>query len=143
VVEGSTAVYGDSGEVFIIYSGSGYWTKYYQLGQLKYKGGNPLEKIHWDKKSTSIFSLSETVNGCGHASYVTDTAGKRWVCYHAYIGPDTSSGRYVFLEPYEVNSSGVTIGNGSGHPAGLDVEQQAALNPIPVRQKIAGFHTVE
>ncbi|MBQ7170939.1 MAG: family 43 glycosylhydrolase [Clostridia bacterium] len=139
VVEGATAVYADDGTVYLIYSGSGYWTVYYQLGQLKYVGGDPLEKSSWEKRPTPILSLSEEVNGCGHASYFTDLDGQRWICYHAYIGKDTSSGRYAFVEPYTADKNGVVIGSGSEHPAPLDTEYTVKLNPMPLSEKIGGF----
>ncbi|MBQ2733262.1 MAG: hypothetical protein IJF74_03810, partial [Clostridia bacterium] len=44
VVEGSTAVYGDDGSVFIVYTGSNYTNAGYKLGQMKYLGGDPLDK---------------------------------------------------------------------------------------------------
>jgi GH43 family beta-xylosidase len=143
VVEGSTAVYGNTGETYIVYSGSGYWTRYYQLGLLAYKGGDPLDKASWQKKPEPVFSLSDTINGCGHASYVTDVDGNKWICYHAYLGQDTQSGRYVFLEPYHADAEGVHIGNQSGHPASLDTEYTVKVNPIPLRKKIHGFASVE
>lgn len=116
VVEGGTAVYGDDGEVYIIYSGSGYWTKYYALGQLTL-GGDPLVYEDWKKEKEPIFSMSDKVFGCGHASYFTDPAGDRFICYHAYLSPDRTGGRYVFLERYRIEDGKVIIGDGSGKPA--------------------------
>ncbi len=142
VVEGGTAVYGDDGSVYIIYSGSGYWTTFYSLGQLKYMGGDPLDIANWKKSPTPIFSKNGQINGCGHASYVTDTSGQRWICYHAYTGTDTKSGRDAFVEPYTVDSSGVTIGNGSKHPANLATVYTADINPMTLRQKSGGFTQV-
>lgn len=144
VVEGSTAVYGDNGEVYIMYSGSGYWTIYYNLCWLKYTGGDPLNASSWQKNTKGpVFSYSSTVNGCGHASYFTDTDGTRWVCYHAYVGSNTSSGRFAFVEPYEVNSETVVIGNGSGHPASLDTVYTVNINPMPLSEKISGFAALQ
>lgn len=139
VVEGGTAVYADDGTVYVIYSGSGYWTVYYQLGQLKYLGGDPLDKANWEKLPTPILSLSEEVNGCGHASFLTDLNGQRWICYHAYIGETTASGRYAFVEPYTADKNGVTIANGSKHPAPLDTEYTVKLNPMSLEEKTSGF----
>ena len=142
VVEGATAVYGDNGEVYIIYSGSGYWTTFYALGQLKYLGGDPLDINNWQKSPEPILSKNNQINGCGHASYVTDTSGQRWICYHAYTGTDTSSGRDAFVEPYSVNSSGVSIANGTKHPADLATVYTAEFNPMALRQKTVGFGSV-
>ena len=143
VVEGSTAVYAEDGSVYIIYSGSGYWTKHYNLAQLKYIGGDPLEITSWEKKSEPILYMSDTINGCGHASYVTDTDGQGWVCYHAYIGKDTTSGRYAFVEPYFADKNGVVIADGSGHPAPIETEYTVNVNPLPLGKRISGFDSTE
>ncbi len=139
VVEGAAAVYGDNGEVYLMYTGSGYWTIYYQLGYLKFLGGDPMDAKNWQKNPNSIFSLSDTINGCGHGSYMTDPFGTKWIAYHAYIGKDTSSKRSAFFEPYYVTANGVSIGNGSGHPAPLETEYTVPVNPMAVREKISGF----
>ncbi len=81
----------------------------------------------------------DEVNGCGHGSYFKDVDGNYWVCYHGYIGKDTSSGRYSHLERIYVTSDGVSIGNGSGHPAPLDTVYTINLNPMPLAEKISGF----
>lgn len=142
VVEGGTAVYGSGGSIYIVYSGSGYWTTEYKLGQLKYLGGDPMSKSSWQKLSTPIFAKSESINGCGHASYVTDTSSNTWICYHAYIGTDTSSGRSAFVEPYTATTSGVTIGNGTKKPASIHTVYTVNLNPRPLTNKISGFGSI-
>ncbi len=142
VVEGGTAVYAEDGTIYIVYSGSGYWTTEYQLGQLKYLGGDPLDIHNWEKRPTSILRKSDEINGCGHASYVQDTAGQNWICYHAYIGKDTSSGRYAFVEPYYADKNGVVIADGSEHPAPIDTVYEVALNPKPLSEKIGGFDSI-
>ena len=139
VVEGSTAVYADDGSVYIIYSGSGYWTVHYNLAQLKYIGGDPLEITSWQKAPQPILYKSDSINGCGHASYVTDTDGQGWVCYHAYIGKDTTSGRYAFVEPYFADKNGVVIADGAGHPAPIETEYTVNVNPLPLGKRISGF----
>ncbi len=143
VVEGSTAVYNPNGEVYIIYSGSGYWTAHYQLGQLTYIGGpngDPTDIKNWEKKPTSIFSQSDELRGCGHASYVTDTDGQGWICYHAY--PKGDDGRDAFIEPYYYTDEGIVIGDGSGHPAKLDTVYTTNLNPLPIGERISGFDSI-
>ncbi|MBQ7171117.1 MAG: family 43 glycosylhydrolase [Clostridia bacterium] len=139
VVEGSTAVYGDNGEIFVIYSGSGYWTTKYCLAQLTLTGDDPMIAANWEKEKKPFFTLSSEVNGCGHASYFTDHEGTRWVCYHAYIGSDTSSGRFAFLEPYTIRDGKMVVGNGSGHPNALSTSYTVSLNPKPLADKISGF----
>lgn len=140
VVEGATAVYGPNGEVYLVYSGSGYWTTEYKLGLLTLVGDDPLEYDSWQKSSEPIFSKSSGINGCGHASYTVSPDGKTlWICYHAYTGTDTSSKRFVFLEPYTVSADGVTIGNGTGRPADISTEYTITVNPMPLMKKIVGF----
>ncbi|MBQ4556137.1 MAG: S-layer homology domain-containing protein [Clostridia bacterium] len=144
VVEGATAVYGPEGEVFIIYSGSGYWTAKYQLGQLKYIGGpngDPTDIKCWEKKPESIFSQSSQLTGCGHASYVTDTDGQGWICYHAY--PKGDGNRYAYIEPYFVENGNVIIGDRSGHPADVATVYTTKINPLPVAERISGFDKTE
>ena len=143
VVEGATAVYNPNGEVYIIYSGSGYWTAHYQLGQLTYIGGpngDPTDVKNWYKKPTSIFSQSDELRGCGHASYVTDTDGQGWICYHAY--PKGLDSRSAYMEPYYFTDTGVVIGDGSGHPAKLDTVYTTNLNPLPIGERISGFDSI-
>ena len=142
VVEGASAVYSDNGDVYLMYTGSGYWTIYYQLGYLKYTGSDPLDRSSWTKNPNSIFSLNDEINGCGHASYFKDHNGDYWACYHAYIGKDTSSKRFSFVERIYVTSEGVSIGNGSGHPAPLSTVYTMTANPMPLEDKISGFGKV-
>ena len=149
VVEGSTAVYGDDGSVFIVYSGSGYWTPYYCLGQLTYKGGNPLLATNWTKKSTPILQKSDSLCGTGHASYITDFSGNRWICYHAYRGSTatnadgTRKARNAFVEPYSANAkTGVVIGTGTTYPTEPDTVYQTQLNPTPLAEKAKDFSVV-
>ncbi len=139
VVEGASAIYSDSGDVYLMYTGSGYWTVYYQLGYLKLTGKDPLKASSWTKNPTPVLSLSDEINGCGHGSYFRDHEGNWWVCYHAYTGKDTSGGRSSFIERIYPTSKGVTIGNGSGHPAPLDTVYTVNANPMPLRDRIAGF----
>ncbi|MBE6679785.1 MAG: hypothetical protein E7598_04600 [Ruminococcaceae bacterium] len=144
VVEGATAVYGPGGEVYIIYSGSGYWTAKYQLGQLTYVGGpngDPTDINNWSKKPESIFSQSAQLTGCGHASYVTDTDGQGWICYHAY--PKGDSDRRAYIEPYYFKDGNVVIGDGSGHPADINTVYTVNLNPLSVAERVSGFGKTE
>ncbi len=147
VVEGASAVYSNSGDVYLMYTGSGYWTTWYALGYLKFTGTNPLSKSSWTKNKNPVLQRVETlteesVNGCGHGSYFTDHAGQMWVAYHGYIGVDTSSKRFSFVEPIYVTSSGVSIGNKTGHPAAVDKVYKVTANPMSLSEKISGFDTL-
>ena len=139
VVEGASAVYSDKGDVYLMYTGSGYWTIEYKLGYLKFLGGDPLDSANWEKNPTPILSYSSEVNGCGHGSYFKDHLGNYYVAYHGYVGQDASGDRYAHIERIYVTSEGITIGNGSGHPAPLSSEYTIALNPLPLAEKIGGF----
>ncbi len=139
VVEGAAAVYGEDGSYYLMYTGSGYWTVHYQLSYLRFKGGDPLDAKNWEKYGKPIFARSPEVNGCGHASYITDPFGTKWAAYHGYLGPDASDRRWSHFEPMTVDASGVTIGNGSGMPNALSTVYTVAANPMPVGEKIAAF----
>ena len=143
VVEGTVPIYGDNGEVFLIYTGSGYWTTFYELGQMKFLGGDPKDVKNWEKKPTPILSKSQELNGCGHASRVTDTSGQGWLVYHAYTGTTTSSGRAAYAEPYYIKDGNVVIGNGSTHPESPKKVYNIPTNSTPIGEKISGFTKTE
>ncbi len=139
VVEGPCAVYGYNGETYIIYSGSGDWTVWYALGQLKYNGGDPIDIKSWTKNKEPVFERSETLNGCGNASFTTTSDGKRWILYHAYKGAGTTNGRYAFFEQYNITDANIVIGNGENHPADLSAKYTITLSKRPLVSKISGF----
>ena len=135
VVEGATPVYGKNGEIFLTYSGSGYWSDY-GLGQLTWNGGDPLETSSWVKlpvaNGNPIFSATtaENLRGAGHASFLTDTSGNGFFCYHAYAYDAATNtkaeARAAYIEPYDIDYTkwnGVSYGviklgmNGNGVPA--------------------------
>ncbi|MBP5511562.1 MAG: hypothetical protein J6Z49_11650 [Kiritimatiellae bacterium] len=104
VVEGATAVYGDRDDVYLIYSGSGFWTNY-GLGQLTWTGGDPLQTSSWVKYAGNpVFGVADgkgrhlpgvDKQGAGHAAFFVDEAGKRHMVYHAYPYNASSSGKLV------------------------------------------------
>ncbi len=132
VVEGATAVYGAHGEVFLTYSGSGYWSNY-GLGQLTWTGGDPLLTSSWHKLEVGknpIFSAvtAANVRGAGHASFLRDAQGNGFLCYHAYpyVDGTKASSRSAYIEPYYIDYTewnGVSYGvihcgvNDNGVPA--------------------------
>ncbi|MBE6641630.1 MAG: hypothetical protein E7619_08585, partial [Ruminococcaceae bacterium] len=144
VVEGCSPVYGDDGSIYLMYTGSGYWTTWYALGYMKYVGDDPLDPASWQKHPNPILQREATltansVNGCGHGSYFTDAEGNTWVCYHGYIGTNTDSGRFAFLERIYVSDSGVYIGNNTGHPAPLTTEYSVSVDTRPLSERLTGF----
>ncbi len=109
VVEGATAVYGKNGDIYLTYSGSGYWSDY-GIGQLTWTGGNPLYTSSWQKLSTAynpIFTATtaEDLRGAGHASFITDKTGQGFMCYHAYPyeNGEKLKTRNAYIEPYYID----------------------------------------
>jgi len=137
VVEGATAVYGDNGEIYIIYSASGYWTSNYALAQLKFKGGDPTDINNWQKSPQPIFTQNSYVFGPGHASYVKSPDGKtNFFIYHGYP-TSAKEARYVYIEEFTVDANGVHLG--SGNPANPSEPIVINKNPRPLSMKISGF----
>ena len=141
VVEGGTALYGTRGDVYITYSGSGYWSAY-GLGQLTWNGGDPLKTESWVKlpelpnKELKTFNpvLSSRqaygISGAGHASFLTDGDGNGFFCYHAYPYVDgvKSKSRAAYIEPYYID---YTQWNGTAYGVlrlGVN-ENRMAVNP--------------
>lgn len=78
------------GEVFLTYSGNGFYTPNYALGALKLTGEDPLLKSSWTKLEQPIFqkSVENNVYAPGHASFVKSPDGTEdWVVYHARNTP--------------------------------------------------------
>jgi len=117
VVEGGTAVYGDHGEIYLTYSGSGYWSDY-GIGQLTLRRekddyADPLQTESWIKyRKNPIFTSegSEELRGAGHAFFLKDEEGKRFFCYHAYpvVNGKKAKGRNAYIEPYSIDYSSIS-----------------------------------
>ncbi len=144
VVECSTAFYGKEGDIYVVYSGSGYWTEYYCLMYLKYQGGDPKDPANWVKNPEPFFLRSDEINGNGHGCYIVDDDGQKWVVYHAYIGKDANDIRYAFAEPvYSSEAKGIWVGDGSGKPAPMSTVYTCSVNPQPIREKLSGFSDIQ
>ena len=136
VVEGATAVYGDNGEIMIIYSASGYWTNYYCLATMVLKdGADPLLKDSWIKATEPIFQHQNGVFGPGHAAYTTDAAGNRWMIYHAYLDFNRTN-RYVFIQPWTLNGTTVDM---NGGPYSQDTTLTIINKQSSIIDAISGF----
>ncbi|MEA2710332.1 MAG: hypothetical protein QOF78_2933 [Phycisphaerales bacterium] len=93
ITEGPTTLQRD-GKTHIIYSGSGYWTNEYALGQLTLTtGADPLLASSWTKTSGPVFSQGNNVVGVGHASFTkSPDGGQDWMVYHAHNNPAVWTG---------------------------------------------------
>ncbi len=93
--EGPEILKNKDGRVFLIYSGSGYWTDDYCLGMLSLRdGGNPLNPADWIKHPQPVFEHAEGAYGTGHCSFFTSRDGtENWILYHARSEPNNGSGR--------------------------------------------------
>lgn len=144
VVEGATAVYGDDGSVYIVYSASGYWTNNYCLALLTLKRDSngaflsPLDMNSWEKSANPILVQGNGAYGTGHASYTTSPDGTaRYFVYHGYLDSGHSGSRYTFVETYTAGSDGVKLG--SGVSAGVGSVITVLQNPMTVNDKLVNF----
>ena len=127
VVEGATALYGKDGQVYVIYCGSGYWTKY-GLGQITWNGGDPQDINSWVKyEDNPVFGANDKdgkhylgvyMQGAGHAFFVKDAKQNLFAVYHAYptqgaSGAGKAKARNAYIEPCMIDytvSNGVNMG---------------------------------
>lgn len=148
VVEGIAVVYGSSGETYILYCGSGYWTSAYCLGQLKLKdGADPTEYDSWEKAPKPILSRNNEANGLGHCCYTVSPDGqKQYIIYHGYLGSASGGTRYMMAEEYRADADGVRIVDAAGktyqNSSGLLTQPPlasvftCAVNPMPLIKKL-------
>ena len=140
VVEGATALYGPGGAVYCIYSVSGYWTDYYSLASLKFKGGDPCDINNWEKSSAPIFVANKIdVFGPGHAAFVQSADGlTNYLVYHGYKASGRVGGRYVHVEEYTFDENG-NLHLGSGVAATGKEPTIVNKNPLPLSSKTSLF----
>jgi GH43 family beta-xylosidase len=78
-------------KIFLIYSASGCWTDYYELGMLTAtSGSNLLDPASWKKSDKPVFwqSREASVYAPGHNSFFRSPDGKEeWILYHANEAP--------------------------------------------------------
>lgn len=141
VVEGATAVYGDNGEVWCIYSASGYWNENYALAQLRYTGGDPCDINNWEKCESPIFVHNTEVYGPGHASYTMGHDGTRYFVYHGYLKPKNEGSRYIFVEEYTIEGNDVILGNGT--PRALSTVASVKNAELSLLDRTLGFDESE
>lgn len=93
--EGPEILKNHDGQVFLIYSASGYWTDDYCLGMLSLTpGGDPLNPADWTKRPEPLFreDAGAGAYGTGHCSFFPSRDGTEdWILYHARSFPDGGS----------------------------------------------------
>jgi len=85
------------GKVILIYSASGCWTDYYELGMsIALASSDLLDPRSWTKASKPVFwqSPEASVYGPGHNTFFKSPDGKEdWILYHANSAPGQGCGR--------------------------------------------------
>jgi hypothetical protein len=94
--EGPQVLINPQGQVFVVYSGSGYWVDGYCLGLLTLKAnGDPMNAADWTKKNTPVFSMKAASNayGTGHNGFFkSPDSTEDWIIYHARNLPNGGDG---------------------------------------------------
>ncbi len=82
--------------LFMVYSASGCWTDYYELGMLTASTGSNLMKLSsWTKSEKPVFlqSPEASVYGPGHNSFFKSPDGTQdWILYHANTASEQGCG---------------------------------------------------
>ncbi|MBZ4191333.1 family 43 glycosylhydrolase [Niabella beijingensis] len=110
--EGPQVLINPQGRVYLIYSGSGYWSDGYCLGQLTLQeDGDPMNPGDWSKKVHPVFSMRSEggVFGPGHNGFFKSPDGKEdWIIYHArsVANQGASGGRSPRIQRFTWNPDG-------------------------------------
>ncbi|MBV9301409.1 MAG: glycoside hydrolase family 43 protein [Acidobacteriaceae bacterium] len=102
-------------KIFLLYSASGCWTDYYELGMLTADSqSNVLNASSWKKSDKPVFAEAPDrhVYGPGHNGFFKSPDGKQdWILYHATskpgggcANPDRRSPR---MQPFTWNANGM------------------------------------
>lgn len=88
--------------IHIVYSASGSWTDFYQLGLLTATtDADLMDPNAWTKQDEPVFASSGDVFGPGHASFVTSPDGTEdWIVYHAARAEGSGWTRNVRMQPF-------------------------------------------
>lgn len=113
-------------KLFLIYSASGCWSRYYCLGLLEYVGedftpDNMMNEANWKKSETPIFSEGNDVYGVGHCSFFDSADGKEtWIAYHGMHTPDAGEpGRFMYAQKIDFDENGIPV---LGKPLSRDTD---------------------
>lgn len=77
-------------DIFIVFSSSGCWTDFYNLGLLRCTGDDIMDPKSWVKHPQPIFttSVSNSIYAPGHNSFFKSPDGKEdWILFHANNKP--------------------------------------------------------
>lgn len=107
--EGPEALINPNGQLFLTFSGSGYWVDTYCLGLLTLKpNGDPLNAADWTKADHPVFSmLAESgAYGTGHNGFFKSPDGTEdWLIYHARNAPGGGA-RNARIQKFTWNTDG-------------------------------------
>lgn len=121
--EGPQVLKNSNGNVFIVYSGSGFWVDNYALGLLTLKpGGDPMNPSDWSKRSTPVFTQATGAHGPGHNGFFKSPDGTEdWIIYHARSLPGGGDTNYrnIRIQKFTWNADGTP---NFGRPVGIDTE---------------------
>lgn len=83
-----------NGQTWIVFSASSCRTEDYQLGTLRYTGGDPVLASSWNKSAGPVFSKANGVFGPGHNDFFTSPDGTQtWNLYHGNARADGGCAR--------------------------------------------------
>ncbi|MBD8103923.1 alpha-L-arabinofuranosidase [Plantibacter flavus] len=97
------------GKTWIVFSASSCGTEDYQLGTLRYTGGDPVLAASWNKSAGPVFSKANGVFGPGHNDFFTSPDGTQtWNLYHGNARADGGCARQRSARAQQVtwNASG-------------------------------------
>lgn len=118
-----------NGKTHIIYSGSGSWGDDYNLIRLSFQGGDPLNRLNW-QKSGPVFARTEDVFSPGHASFTqSPDQSEDWIVYHAAKYQGAGWNRDVRMQRFHWDAMDTPV---FGPPLPLDMDI-----PVPRRQAAA------
>jgi GH43 family beta-xylosidase len=92
-------------KLYIIFSASHTVTGSYCLGQLSYKGGDPLHKQSWHKHPEPVFCKTDKLVSPGHASFMEDE-GDYLIIYHTTKYANAGFDRQVLAQRFDWRADG-------------------------------------
>lgn len=99
--------------IFLVYSASGCWTNYYELGMLTMSASaDPMNAASWTKSPAPVFwqNPAGAAFGTGHNAFFQSPDGREdWILYHANPGPNEGCGdlRSPRIQPFTWTPEGM------------------------------------